>query len=276
MKSQDKDRKAFKLADEFLRDWTDQINLSATGNDLSFYASPPARSERLEQLYERLLVSVTNSTMKPKVIVKAIGSIGALKPVLCDFDTNAIIEKFGINSNQVLNDIANAFPILQQRNIVAQRLWPGFCRAILSGAAFLSQFNSATEFYAWADMYDRDELSRAALALLLDQEIDGFGFALACDFLKEIGYDQFGKPDSQVRKIFEELGLCDKGVSDYKLFRVIVRIAKNSQVTPYNVDKWFWLIGSGTFYANPGLGNEGRVGGRAKDFYDFAKSQLNS
>lgn len=278
MNLDEKDQKAFELADEFLKNWAEQINMSATGKDLDYYARPADRSVTLERLYERLLVSATNSTMKPKVIVKPIGSIGQLKGVLCDFDPKSIIGKFGFDSNQVLNGIASQFAILETRNITSRRkgLWSGFCRTILSGAEFLSQFHSAIEFYAWADTYDRDEMSRAALALLLAQEVDGIGFALACDFLKEIGYEQYGKPDSQVRGIFEELGLCDKGISDYKLFRAIVRVAKNNQATPYKVDKWFWLIGSGNFYAHPGLGNEGRVGGRTKAFYDLVKGRLHS
>ncbi len=38
--------------------------------------------------------------------------------------------------------------------------------------------------------------------MLLGREINGFGFALSCDFLKELGYEDFPKPDVHLRDIF--------------------------------------------------------------------------
>ncbi|MBI9037600.1 MAG: hypothetical protein JEY97_05655 [Bacteroidales bacterium] len=35
---------------------------------------------------------------------------------------------------------------------------------------------------------------------------------------------------------------------DYEILKAIERIAESNEVTPYNVDKLFWLIGSGKFY----------------------------
>lgn len=62
-------------------------------------------------------------------------------------------------------------------------IWPRYCRTILSGAKFLVQFESANDFYEWVDFFDKDERARVALPLLLDREIEGFGFDLACDFV---------------------------------------------------------------------------------------------
>jgi hypothetical protein len=82
----------------------------------------------------------------------------------------------------------------------------------------------------------------------LKEEILGFGFALACDFLKEIGFMEYGKPDVWLRKIFVSLELCPPEATDNELLKAIIRVAQNSGVTPYKVDKVFWLIGSGNFY----------------------------
>jgi hypothetical protein len=46
------------------------------------------------------------------------------------------------------------------------------------------------------------------------------------------------------------------------------------RVTPYNVDKLFWLIGSGNFYEDPHVGNRGRIGSKKKEFIEVAKAQL--
>ena len=37
-------------------------------------------------------------------------------------------------------------------------------------------------------------------------------------------------------------------------------MASNVGVTPYNVDKLFWLIGSGNIYGNPEIANNGKIG----------------
>jgi len=71
---------------------------------------------------------------------------------------------------------------------------------------------------------------------MLAQEIDGFGFALACDRLKELGYENFSKPDVHVKDIFYAVGLSPYEVSDYEVFRAVARVARNVGVTPYNAD----------------------------------------
>ena len=51
-------------------------------------------------------------------------------------------------------------------------------------------------------------------------------------------------------------------------------MARNADVTPYNVDKLFWLIGSGNFYRDPQVGNGGKIGGRKKEFIEVARTEL--
>jgi hypothetical protein len=54
----------------------------------------------------------------------------------------------------------------------------------------------------------------------------------------------------------------------------VARVARNADVTPYNVDKLFWPIGSGYFYGNPEIGNKGRIGSRKKQFIEVAQTKL--
>jgi hypothetical protein len=85
--------------------------------------------------------------------------------------------------------------------------------------------------------------------------------------LKELGYINFPKPDVHLRDMFAALELCENEVDDYRLFKAIIRVAKNAGVTPYALDKLFWLIGSGNFYDDPEIGP---IGSRQKDFIEFA------
>lgn len=124
-------------------------------------------------------------------------------------------------------------------------------------------------------MYDDDQM-RPFLPMLLGFEIDGFGFALSCDFLKEMGYVNFGKPDTHIKDIFIELGFLTNTAknslkADYLSLKLIERIAKNNGRAPYAVDKLLWLIGSGNFYLD-----KIEIGSKKKEFIAFMKKQINT
>ena len=77
-----------------------------------------------------------------------------------------------------------------------------------------------------------------------------------------------------VKDIFGSLWLCPPGAGDYEEFKAVGRLARNAGVTPYNVDKLFWLIGSGYFYHNPEIGLNGKIGRRKKQFIETAHTVL--
>ncbi len=151
----------------------------------------------------------------------------------------------------------------------------------------MAQFPAAKEFYEWVDFFNDDDRARPALPLLIHQEVFGVGFALACDFLKELGYTKFAKPDVHLIKIFVGLELCPPGPtpSPSQVFKSIIRVADNVKKTPYDVDKLFWLVGSGNFYLNnnkhketePVVGKDGIIGNRDRreKFIAHARSRLN-
>jgi hypothetical protein len=240
-------------------------------NPLSLHAKPASK----EELYYRLLESAQEAGMKAGVIGGSIDGVKNLACVLNNFNPDAVLAKYGDNWKGILDQIEKVLKPRGQIRKREQSIWPRYCHTIISSARFLEQFESASDFYNWADFFDKDERARASLPMLMDREIDGLGFALSCNFLKELGYVNFPKPDVHLRDIFTALELCQKGDDDYKLFKAIIRVAGNANVTPYNVDKTFWLIGSGYFYDDPAIGSNGRIGRRHKqDFIDFARSKI--
>jgi hypothetical protein len=54
----------------------------------------------------------------------------------------------------------------------------------------------------------------------------------------------------------------------------LLRSGADKGLTPYNVDKLFWLVGSGSFHEDPHLGNKGKIGSRKKGFIEAAKTEL--
>lgn len=236
-------------------------------NPLYLHPKPTSK----EGLYQRLLESAQSGHMKAGVIGKSIGDVKNLAPVLCDFNPRAVSSKYGQNWEDVLDRVVEEIKPRGRIRRTPRSIWPLYCRTILSAAWFIEQFESADDFYNWVDFFNQDGRARASLPMLLDHEIVGFGFALSCNFLKELGYVNFPKPDVHLREIFTALELCEAKVDDYGLFKAIIRVARNSNVTPYAVDKVFWLIGSGDFYVDPMIGS---IGSHKQDFIEFARLKI--
>jgi len=266
------DRKCYQLAKDFLQ----QLNaVGVTPQLIDKYLNKTdyPKPTSLPEIYGCILHSAQNANMKATVIGKAVGGIDKLKPVLCNFEPTDILKKFPGGSEQVLDEIERQLKPAGKIRRTRLSLWPKFCQTILSAAAFLTQFSDAKQFHAWVAFIAQDARTRAALPMLLAEEISGFGFALSCDFLKEMGYVDFGKPDVHIKDIFLALRLCTSR-SDYHVHKAIIRVAEHAKVTPYNADKVFWLIGSGFFYSDRHIGHDGKIG-RTKDaFISWAKPQL--
>lgn len=268
------DKKVYLLAKEY---WPSRNITGVTVALVEKYLNPLSLNPKpttKEAIYQRILESAQNANMKAGVIGRAIGGVEKLSPVLEGFNAKAVLDKYASGCETVLDDIVEQ---LKPNGVVrrtSRSIWPHYCQTILSAANFIEQFSSTSDFFGWVDFFDKDDRARASLPMLLSREIEGFGFALSCDFLKEMGYVNFPKPDVHLRDIFTALSLCPEKSDDYQLFKAVIRLANHAGVSPYNADKTFWLIGSGYFYADPHLGNEGRVGSRKKEFIEYAKPLL--
>jgi hypothetical protein len=271
---QELDKAAYALAKDFLLQSGAGKGVTPELIEKYLHLDKTARPQTVAALYERLLGSAQNANMKAGVIGGSIGGVGKLGRVLCDFEPALVLEKYSSGWEGVLDDIVEQLKPRGSIPRTSRSIWPRYCRSVLSGARFLSRFSSADDFYGWVDFFDEDERARPALPLLLAQEIEGIGFALACDFLKELGYENFSKPDAHIKDIFWALGLSPWGTNDYEVFKAVARVARNAGVTPYNVDKLFWLIGSGSFYDDPHIGNKGRIGSQKKQFIEVARTKL--
>lgn len=264
------DRSAYELAKAYLP----SLNIKGVTQQLvERYLNPESLNPRpttKQGLYQRVLESAQNANMKAGVIGGSIGGVARLAPVLSDFDPGAVLRRFGTAWEPILDEIVRSLQPRGQIRKTPRSIWPHYCQTILSAAAFIEQFKTPDDFYGWVDFFDQDDRARASLPMLLSHEIEGFGFALSCDFLKELGYVNFPKPDVHLRDIFTALGLLQDGEEDYQLFKIIVRVARHASVTPYNADKVFWLLGSGYFYNDPNIGKQGRIGSYKHGFIKYA------
>ncbi len=124
--------------------------------------------------------------------------------------------------------------------------WVLFCKGILSGAEFLSRFESFNSFDEFVNSFTFNDLSIAELPILLDQEIYGMGFPLGCDWLKEMGYTNYAKPDTHTIDILYGTGVAPSQ-DNYVVYRAMVRMGRINNEVPAVIDRLLWFIGSGRY-----------------------------
>lgn len=212
------------------------------------------RPNDMKVIFRRFCESAQNRQMSNKVIGHSIGGVQNLAGILFDFDPHLVADKYlKTDGTLLLNEIIKTLKPTGQIRTTSRSLWPQFCQSVIDSAHFLKQFETAEKFYEWADFFANDPKAKPALPLMITIEITGIGFPLACDILKELGYMEYGKPDVHLKDIFTALNIIDPYEKstikqDYQTLKAIDRIAKANDITPYAVDKVFWLIGSGNFY----------------------------
>ncbi len=242
------DRRAYALARSYL---LGQEDISRELLDRS--TRPPLATQKpatLAEIYERLLRSAQSAQSMPNVIGGSIGGIDRLSAVLFDFNPVVVAERYHRSEEgckNLFDDIREQLEPKGKLNYNPRSLWRRFCGTITSGAAFLAEFHDAQAFCAWVEPFDVDEDGRIEVATRIARQIDGIGFALACDFLKEVGFTNFSKPDVHIKEIFSQLGLS-RSNDDVEVFKAVGRVARNAGATPYEVDQLFWMVGSGDLY----------------------------
>jgi len=68
---------------------------------------------------------------------------------------------------------------------------------------------------------------------------------IACDWLKEIGYSNYCKPDTHTIDILFGAGVSRQ--DNDSVFQTMVRMARVNNEPPAVVDRLLWLIGSGKY-----------------------------
>jgi hypothetical protein len=202
------------------------------------------KANTLKDVMLRMLKTIPNKQGMPK----SIGNVEDLKEYLEDYDPNRILKRYD-------GDWKKLFKYIKENHVTNGRMdiskpnnyWVIFCKGTISAASFLSQFKNLDDFNEFVNPFLVNEYTKVSLPLLLSKEVFGLGFALACDFLKEIGYVDFAKPDVHIIAIFYGIGIS-KSKDQYDVLKEAVRFSKLINKTPYVIDKLFWLVGSGSFY----------------------------
>ncbi|VVB65628.1 Uncharacterised protein [Candidatus Gugararchaeum adminiculabundum] len=206
----------------------------------------------LFELNKRLMESLLNKG-GARNIIKFDEREKELTEILYGFEPKKILEHYP-SSEQLFERFGSTFEINNADSPL--NTWKQFSKGIISGSRFISSFVDINEFDSFVNNFSFNKYTKAALPMLLSKEINGFGFALACDFLKDSGYKNYPKPDRHLKKIFYQLGLSDSE-EDYEVYKSIIEMSEAVEKDAYTVDKTFYLIGSGNFNLSENLPNTG-------------------
>jgi hypothetical protein len=232
----------FESGKKYLLDFSEITN-EILNKQLEFPAQDKPKTK--EQLFYSFLDCAQNKRDMPN----SIGDINELEKILYDFNPEKV------NNNYTNWEIL--FDKIKKENTPPGRMvksnnhnyWVIYCKSIISISRYLSRFKKIKDFYNYVNQFiSNTPDTRIGLPLILQEELFGFGFALACDFLKENISPDFIKPDTHIKDIFINLNLSDARSTDFQIFRDVIKFSAIIKETPYTVDKLFWLIGSGNFY----------------------------
>lgn len=247
----------YNLAYKFLEK---KVGKETLNEELSYYSN--CKPENLNAIFKRMLVSLKNK----QGYVNFVAPIEEMEEILLDYDCHRVLKEYDANYEKLFLLFKAKFPKYKFDLNNKRNAWVMYSKGVLSCAKFLSTFADSEQFDKFVKSFYFNEYTIAALPMLLEKELYGYGFALACDFLKEIGYKEFGKPDIHLMEIFVGLNLVD-GNSDYEIFKTVVKMAHDAKVAPVIVDKVFWMIGSGK------LSISGKTIPRARnEFISYAKN----
>lgn len=239
--SAEENLRIYQLAREYLLSF-DEISEEMINMHLAEWRS--RKPNNIRGLFRAMILHAQNRQSMPN----SIGDIDHLSAFLFDFDPHLVLGKYN-TWEQLFDTVANSSYRPPGRMLKENKLnhWVVYCKSILSCANFLTKFRDLREFDEYIEQFYVDDESRFKLPQLLSKEVFGFGFALACDFLKEVGYPEFVKVDVHIIEIAQGVGIS-AGNRDVEVFRDMIGFCRSIGKLPYEVDKLFWLIGSGKFY----------------------------
>ena len=254
------DDKLIKIYNEAYKYLLQEVGEKILTTELNHYIQYTPTS--LNDIFRGMVVSLKNK----QGYMNFIGKTEDMRDILKDFDPKTVNEMYKADWEKLAiifkEKFGGKFNIDLTNN---KNAWVMYSKGVLSCAQFLTRFASLEDFDTFVRSFFYNEYTVAALPMVLDKEIFGFGFALACDFLKEQGYTKYAKPDLWLKRLFTVLDMAEND-SEYEIFKQAVKIAKLAGTETAIVDKVFWLIGTGNFNSQ-GINIEGQ----SEKFIEYVK-----
>lgn len=244
----------YNKVESFIIKQADLYGLSKKDLEEYYHCKPECditKEASLSSIYKRLLGSLQNRQSLPNIIKfwhKDYESI--YQETLFAFDPQKVQKKYnGVNGAERLFEDLNDKVHWNAEHYELPKQW---CEGAIGAAKVLSRYSDSKSLYEVL-MKQAENGDLMKIADYWDKlPIKGMGFALSCDFLKEIGID-LPKPDVHIIAVIKEVFFCGKDISEKELTAAFINMVKmlkeeHPEMTAYKLDKMIWLICTGNFY----------------------------
>ena len=208
------------------------------------YLSPKIAPKNMKEVMYQFAFSLQNRQRVTNSI-DFTNNKNILQRILYQFDPKKICKNYKNGE-----DVFKAFERnneLRKKFKESKGTWRKYAKYIYSASMFLDQFKNINDFNEFLEKFSYNTYTKSSLPMLLAKEINGFGFALACDCLKELGLEYYPKPDVHIIEILKDLDLIDEK-GQYIAYKTLIEMADQIGCTAYCLDKIFWLNCTGKFY----------------------------
>ena len=208
----------------------------------------------MNAVLHQMLFHAQNATFKQNVIQFG-NNLTVLKEMLCGFDPKGVLDKYD-TEDEIYDDLCNNIPTCRLNPDPQGKMNSApfkYAKTILSCCRFLLKFENVDAL--------KEHLQEAGTLapVYLSFELEGFGIALACDFLKEFdGAFDFPKPDVHITALVKELSIVSETATgaqlDYLSISALQELAQKmseqmgEHISCYRLDRLWWLICTESFF----------------------------
>lgn len=180
---------------------------------------------------------------------------GLLSEVIFNYDPNKVVNKYQNNPSQLLKALAgkeHKGDLLTSKYLKNSRTWNYYSKTIITSAAFFNDQENVTGFLSALEKFGAFSPEKDDPIKFLTKNIFNVGPAVASNYIKELGFCNYVKPDTHVIKICIAAGLVDDrdAKKTCHLGAEIVRVCHQAKIVPYEFDRLIWMVGSGLFVVN--------------------------
>jgi hypothetical protein len=218
----------------------------------------------LEDIFQRFCISLANRNGRVFNLVfgrrcEFEDRLIAYRDVLCQYSPAQICREYGGRPRQLLLSLLDVRGFTDEQKSSQLRpcrgrdqpLFQKYADGVLQGAAYFCRFTTKGCFQNFVEDWLKDPDRCIVLPSYFESlGIPGFRYALAADFLKEIGVKELGKPDQWVRNIMVAAhwirGLNVPDVVVQRAFRDASE-SLSPEYPPVVIDKLMYLVGAGNF-----------------------------
>lgn len=253
--TEQKAKSFYKDVESFLIQMAGLYGLSKEDLEMYYHCEPQydiAHGAKMSDVYKRLLSSLQNRQSLPNIIKFWDPEYEKYyEKTLCQYNPKEVVKKYGgDNGAKILFDTLDAQLHWNKEHSKLPEQW---CEGAIGAAKELSKYKDSKDLHKKL-MSEAKNGDLMQIAKYWDSlPIKGLGFALSCDFLKEIGID-LPKPDVHIMAVIKALFYKEnEDVSEQQLTTDFIQLVKaiqkfDPELTAYKLDKMIWLICTGSFY----------------------------